>query len=72
MANDPMAALMLACKYLEDVLGDCPLGREDISDDFFDQLNCDNCGSNAKRCWRTYFLLKAKEDSKTSDNKEGS
>ncbi|HUV84128.1 MAG TPA: hypothetical protein VMV86_00370 [Methanosarcinales archaeon] len=61
--SDDSRALGLACEHLEELRGDCPWGAFD--DDWIpDICNCENCGSNAKRCWREYFRYKAKDATK--------
>ena len=41
-------ALEKACERLDD---DCPVSQELIDD-----LDCENCNSNCKECWKKFFL----------------
>ena len=47
-------ALEKACERLDD---DCPVSQELIDD-----LDCENCNSNCKECWKKFFLKEVEEN----------
>ena len=49
-------ALDKACEMLE---WGCP-----VEQDLIDDLDCENCKSTEKECWKKYFLNEALEDAK--------
>lgn len=50
-------ALDKACERLEYYTDNCPCGEELIED-----LDCDDCESNCKECWKKYFMKEVLEN----------
>lgn len=50
-------ALDKACERLEYYIDNCPCGEELIED-----LDCDECDSNCKECWKKYFMKEVLEN----------